>query len=206
MKTKQRFAILNRHKATIKAICPEVSNKSGIYLFYRTNEDNEKCFYVGQAKDLLQRTASHLMGRKQHIDKSLYVHKLYSEDNPYGWRLKIIYLCNEHSLDFFEQHFIKYYLDLGYKSYNVTGGGQADKKADVGERLQTKLKSYKNGKLWGYDRAKEEVRAFFDKYLDFVIKGKPNKIKVRKFEEFRKWMEVHNERETSNGEPKGTSE
>ena len=93
-----------------------------------------------------------------------------------------------------------------YKSYNVTGGGQTDKKADVGERLQTKLKSYKNGKNLGYDKAKEEVRVFFDKYLDFVVKGKPNKIKERKFEEFRKWMEVHNERETSNGEPKGTSE
>ena len=193
MNLKQRFAILNDKKKIIKSICPNISIKSGIYLFYRKNEDNETCFYVGQAKNLLNRTAQHLMDRKQHIDKSLYVHKLYNEDNPYGWKLKVIYFCGIGSLDFYEQHFIQYYLNLGYKSYNVTGGGQLDKKEDIGERQQTKLKSYKNGKNLGYEKAREEVKEYFDKYLDFKIKGKSGKVKERKLEEFKKWLEVQNE-------------
>ena len=193
MELKQRFAILNDKKKIIKSICPNITNESGIYLFYRKNEFDETCFYVGQAKDLLTRTAQHLMGRKQHIDKSLYVHKLYSEDNPYGWKLKVIYYCAVRDLDFYEQHFIQYYLKQGYKTYNVTGGGQLNKKQDIGERQQTKLKSYKNGKNLGYEQAREEVREYFDKYLDFKIKGKSGKVKERKLEEFKKWLEVQNE-------------
>lgn len=193
MELKQRFAILNDKKKIIKSICPNITTESGIYLFYRKNEFNETCFYVGQAKDLLTRTAQHLMGRKQHIDKSLYVHKLYSEGMPYGWKLKVIYHCAIRDLDFYEQHFIQYYLKQGYKTYNVTGGGQLDKKQDIGERQQTKLKSYKNGKNLGYEQAREEVREYFDKYLDFNIKGKSGKVKERKFEEFKKWLEVQNE-------------
>jgi hypothetical protein len=193
MELKQRFAILNDKKKIIKSICPNITNESGIYLFYRKNEDNETCFYVGQAKDLLTRTAQHLMGRNQHIDKSLYVHKLYSEYNPYGWKLKVVYKCAIRDLDFYEQHFIQYFLKQGYKTYNVTGGGQLNKKQDIGERQQTKLKSYKNGKNLGYEKAREEVREYFDKYLDFKIKGKSGKVKQRKFEEFKKWLEVQNE-------------
>lgn len=190
MEKRQRFEILNANKKIIKSICPNITNESGIYLFYRKNEFNETCFYVGQAKDLLTRTAQHLMGRQQHIDKSLYVHKLYGEDNPYGWKLKVVYLCSIRDLDFYEQHFIQYYLRQGYKTYNVTGGGQFNKKQDIGERQQTKLKSYKNGKNLGYEQARDEVREYFDKYLDFTIKGKSGKVKERKFEEFKKWLEV----------------
>ena len=193
MELKQRFAILNDKKKIIKSICPNITSESGIYLFYRKNEENETCFYVGQAKDLLTRTAQHLMGRKQHIDKSLYVHKLYSEDNPYGWKLKVIYKCAIRDLDFYEQHFIQYYLKQGYKTYNVTGGGQYDKKEDIGERYEVKLKTYKNGKKFAYEKAREYVKEMFDKYLDFTIKGKSGKVKERKLEEFKNWLEEQND-------------
>lgn len=193
MELKQRFAILNDKKKIIKSICPDITNESGIYLFYRKNEDNETCFYVGQAKDLLTRTAQHLMGRTQHIDKSLYVHKLYGEGIPYGWKLKVIYKCGIGYLDFYEQQFIQHYLKQGYKCYNVAGGGQFDKKSDVGERYEVKLKTYKNGKKIAYEKAREYVKEMFDKYLDFTIKGKSGKVKERKFEEFKKWLEVQNE-------------
>lgn len=191
METKQRIAILNDKKKIIKQICPDIQNKAGIYLFYRTNDKGEKCSYVGQSKNVWNRCADHIWwykGKTQHIDKSIYVHKLYSKDNPFGWKLEILYFCDYMQLDEMEQSYIDYFLKNGYKSYNVTGGGQINKKADIGERQQTKLKSHKNGKIQGYNKAKKEVCEFFDKYLDFTIKGKTSKIKERKFNEFKKWL------------------
>ena len=193
MDLKQRFAILNKYKKVVRELCDnELTIDSGIYIFYRTNENGERCFYVGQAKNLLQRTAEHLIDKKLHIEKSIQKHKLYSANNPTGWKLRVLIKCAEKDLDHFEQFYIKFNKDRGYKCYNVTGGGQLDKKTDVGERLQTKLKSYKNGKGLGYEKAKNEAREFFNKYLDFSIKGKPNKVKERKLKEFKEWLEVQN--------------
>lgn len=196
----QRFSILQDKKKIIKKICDnEITSKSGIYLFYRINEKGEKCFYVGQAKDLLTRCSQHLMGKEQHIDKSLYVHKFYSAENPTGWRLRVIKTCDRSQLDLAEQTYIQYYLDKNYKSYNVTGGGQFDKKADIGERMQPNLKRYKSGKEYGYEKARSEVRVFFEKYLDYTIKGKPTKIKERKFAEFGEFLaEADKENSDSN--------
>ena len=194
MDLKQRFAILNKYKKVVRELCDnELTIDSGIYMFYRTNENGERCFYVGQAKNLLQRTAEHLMGKKQHIDKSIYVHKLYSDDNPTGWKLRVLINCREEDLDHFEKFYIDFNKQQGFKCYNVSSGGQgSERTTDVGERLQTKLKSYKNGKGLGYEKAKNEAREFFNKYLDFSIKGKPNKVKERKLREFKEWLEVQN--------------
>ena len=199
MELKQRFAILNKNKRIIRSLCDnEIGVESGIYAFYRTNENGEKCIYMGQAKNLLQRTAQHLMSKEQHIDKSLYVHKLYSKDNPYGWKLRVLIKCAEKDLDHFEQFYINFNKEKGYKMYNVTGGGQLDKKSDIGERAETNLKRYRTGKNKGYEKAREEIKVFFDKYLDYTIKGKSNKIKERKLNEFKEWLEVQNElRETN---------
>lgn len=188
MTPQQRFAMLNEYKKLVKKMCPALSEKSGIYLFYRKDENNEDCVYIGQGKSLIQRTASHFLGRKTHIDKSLYVHKVYSKENPYGWKLKVLYECDVDRLDKLEQEYIDYYVSAGYKVYNVTGGGQKDKKQDINERQQTKLKSYKNGKNIADRKAKSYVRAMFDKYLDFVIKPPVNKIKQRKFGEFKNYL------------------
>ena len=196
----QRFAILQDKKKIIKKICEnEITSKSGIYLFYRINEKGEKCFYVGQAKDLLTRCGQHLMGREQHIDKSLYVHKFYSADNPTGWRLRVIKTCDRSQLDLAERTYIQYYLDKNYKSYNVAGGGQFNKAEDVGERYEVKLKTYKNGKMFAYEKARLYVKNMFDKYLDYTIKGKPTKIKERKFAEFGEFLaEADKENSDSN--------
>lgn len=190
MDLKQRFAILNDKKKIIKSICPEITTESGIYCFYRKNEEEKDYCYIGQAKNLLNRTAQHLIDKKQHIDKSLYLHKLYSKDNPYGWKLTILRKCKINELDYQEQYFIKLYSDIeNVKLYNVTGGGQFNKKQDIAERQQTKLKSYKNGKGLGYEKARKEVKEYFEKYLDYNIKGKTNKIKERKFNEFKEFLQ-----------------
>lgn len=192
MELKQRFAILNDKKKVIKSICNGITEESGIYVFYRVNKDGENCCYIGQAKNLLTRTAQHLMGNKQHIDKSLYVHKLYSEDNKCGWKLKIITKCSIFDLDLKEQFYINMFLNKGWKMYNVTGGGQINKKTDVGERYEVKLRTYRNGKIIADKKAREYVKSMFDKYLDYSIKGKSNKIKERKLREFKEWLEVQN--------------
>jgi hypothetical protein len=101
----------------------------------------------------------------------------------------VIEFCPVESLDRIEQYYINKYLEQeDCEIYNVTGGGQFDKKADIGERQQTKLKSFKNGKDLGYKKAIAEVKVYFKKYLDFKIKGKENKIKQRKYEEFKELL------------------
>lgn len=188
MTFKERMAILWKNKRILQYRCVALNETSGIYLFSRVNEDNENCFYVGQAKNLLERTAQHLMGRTQHIDKSIYKHKFWSPENLTGWNVDVLEYCSLNELDRKEQEHINYFLSKGWKSYNVTGGGQIDKAKDIGERQQIKLKSYKNGKGLGYEKARNEVKVFFEKYLDFTIKGNTNKIKERKFNEFKEWL------------------
>ena len=193
MELKQRFAILNDKKKLIKTLYPEITNESGIYCFYRTDKDGVDCCYIGQAKNLLNRIAQHLMGKQQHIDKSLYVHKLYDEDNKNGWKITILERCGLDELDYLEQRYIKFYSNIeNVKVYNVTGGGQFDKKADINQRQQRKLKSYKNGKNLGYEKARDYIKVMFDKYLDYSIKGKISKTKERKLVEFKEWLEVQN--------------
>jgi hypothetical protein len=45
----------------------------------------------------------------------------------------------------------------------------------------------------GRKNAVREVKVFFDKYLDFSIKDKPTKIKERKYNEFKEWLNDENE-------------
>ena len=192
IKNKQRYAIWRCYEKKILAICPEMRHTSGIYMFYRYNENNEKCVYIGQSVDILRRCCEHLSvkAKKQHIDKSLAKNGLWSETNAIGWKVRILSWCKENELDKTETMFIDRYLKSGeFKVYNVTGGGQLDKEKDIGERNQTKLKSYKNGKNLGAEKVKEQIKVYFNKYLDIIIKGKSNKIKERKLKEFKEFIE-----------------
>jgi hypothetical protein len=189
-KNNQRWAILSQNKKIIKSKREDITNQSGIYMFWRVMEDGGNACYIGQAKNLLERTAQHLMGREQHIDKSLYKRKWWSSNNPFGWNLAILGNYPLEKLDEVEQKYIQLYLDKGWKLYNVTGGGQIDKAKDINERNQVKLKSYKNGKNLGYEKAREEVKVYFNKYLDVIIKGKTDKVKERKLNEFKKFLEM----------------
>lgn len=187
---KKLYAIRSKNKKLIKQVCPTMQDRSGIYYFGRTDKDTgEKCAYVGQSRLILSRCADHLAGREQHIDLSLYKRKLYSETNPYGWKVGVLTYCSEEELDKLEIAYIKKFQDMGIRLYNVTGGGQLDKESDIGERLQVKLKNYKKGKSLGAEKTRTYVKTMFDKYLDFAIKPPANKIKERKAEEFKNWLE-----------------
>ena len=185
----QRYQIQRKNEKRILEICPNMPTTSGIYLFYRINENNEPCVYIGQSINLLQRCAGHLSGRNTHIDKSLLKHKLYSAENPTGWKVMVLKTCNPQLLDQEEQKWIEYYKNREeVVIYNVTGGGQFDKKENINERLEVKLKTYKNGKNFAAEKVRLKVKEFFDKYLDFIIKSPTGKIKERKFNEFKEWL------------------
>ena len=168
---KRQWAILGNWKKILKERY-NLKDEPGIYLFYRTNENNEKCVYVGQAIKILTRCAGHLATRKKqsHIDKSLQKHGLWSNDNQNGWFVSCIKNCSINELDYYEKYFISHYLTDEYKVYNITGGGQLEKET--------------------YKQIQEKLKILFEKYLDVTIKGKETKIKQKKLEEFKQFIGV----------------
>ena len=191
------YTIKNERKKQIKSLCPNIKEKSGIYLFYRWSEEKQKwCVYIGQSQtSCLERCATHLDGYKSknpsHIDKSLFVHKLATQKAD-GWKLKILKYLKPEDCNFWEQYYIDKYRKMNAVSpielYNVTIGSQGKGKVDFQERSQEKLKRYKNGKVKGQNAVLKKVKTYFDKYLDFVIKGKETKIKQRKLKEFEEFL------------------
>ena len=146
---RQIKAIENQNKKRLLKVNPKLNDRSGIYFLLRTDENGFRYAYIGQAtKSVLQRLASHLSGYKQHIDKSLKAHGLYSEDNPYGWRVEFLnFPISE--LDEKEKYYIKLYADKGYQLRNVSVGGQGSERdsGQIGERKPPK--GYRDGILQG---------------------------------------------------------
>ena len=123
MDMRQIKAIEKQNKKRLLAVNPKLNERSGIYFLLRTDENGFRYAYIGQAtKSVLQRLASHLSGYQQHIDRSLRKHNLYSEDNPYGWRVEFLNFP-EDELDEKEKFYIKQYADAGYQLRNVSVGG-----------------------------------------------------------------------------------
>ena len=183
MNYRQIKAIEQKNKQKLFKLFGEITDKSGIYIL-RRYENGFKYCYVGQSKHVLTRILEHLKGY-QHIDLSIKKHGLFSEENPKGWDISSFEI-SEKNLDYHEQYYIKLYADMGYQLYNHTTGSQG-----VGKKAldnQKERKGYNQGLHNGYQKALKEIRNYFDKYLDFAIKGKANKTKERKFEEFKRWI------------------
>lgn len=194
MNFKQRWVIDQKNKKKWLEVCPTLTDCSGIYILTR----EENCFkyaYIGQSKKILTRLAEHLRGY-QHIDLSLKNHGLYSESNRTGWSVDFVeYPQNQ--LDYQEQEYIKEYAKLGYQLRNKTTGSQGIGKKNID--VVREVGGYRRGVRQGYAKALKEANIFFDKYLDFTIKGKPNKIKERKFEEFKIFLGGTYENKDSGG-------
>ena len=148
---------------------PWLSNydkKSGIYLWDRTNEDGKYCWYVGQAKNLLRRTAQHIVDGKSHLDKSIKAHGLSNDHvlNPEKWGIEILQKCEIADLDKLEQ----YYIDIWKKyhpdgiMYNIESGGTTGKTI-IGERKQRRDVKWKA-------EAKNKVLADYREYFDLQPK------------------------------------
>ena len=182
------LAIQNELKRKWLDVNPNLNNRSGIYILTRI-EDGIKYAYVGQAKWVLTRLAAHLQGYEQHIDKSLRKHGLYSKGNTTGWNVNF-FNCDECLLDEMEQRYIQIYAD-GYQLLNKTIGGQS--KGKKGMDCDTERKGYRKGVEYGRQKALKEIEVLFEKYLDAVVKGKANKIKERKLQEFKSLIGGANE-------------
>lgn len=181
MNYRQRFAIRKQREQQIKELCLGIQDKSGIYIFYRIDENGFKFCYCGQAVRLIQRILDHFE-EYDRIGLSLKKRKLFSDTNKFGWNIYYYYTNN---LDEEEQLTIKKFADAGYQLYNKTGGGQKSKSNLVEGKSP---KGYYDGIKQGCKNTKKEVKTYFDKYLDYTIKGKPTKIKERKLKEFKEFL------------------
>lgn len=183
MMPSQRFMVLNNYKAKLKKMF-NLNDNSGIYILTRY-ENGFKYAYIGQAKHIITRIAQHLMGREQHIDLSIKKHGLYDECNQVGWKIDY-FNCDESDLDKNEQEYIRKYADMGYQLRNKTTGGQMSKMGLVENKER---KGYRKGVTQGELKAYKYIRELFSKHLDFSIKPPLNKVKERKFDEFKQFIE-----------------
>lgn len=187
---KQIYAIKKKNEEQIKGLCPKIEHKSGIYCFHREDENGFKYAYVGLAtKSILSRCAEHLSGYQQHIDKSIKKHKLYSEENPYGWKLDVLCYCPANECNEKEQFYIKKVHQSGRQLLNVTGGSQGEGKFNIGQNKPAK--GYYDGLEQGEKNARKMVAHLFKLHLDVVPKkNPPTKNQQKALEKFRDFLDV----------------
>lgn len=190
----QYFFMQRKYEEFLKQVCPDLQHRAGIYFYTRIEED-ERLAYIGKSIDCLKRCISHHLGRKQPIDLSIHKRGYYDKtNNEMGWKLNVLYF-NPSELDEKERHYIEMYKNAGYTLYNIESGGTVGKTM-IAERQEPK--GYRDGIDYAKKKTLKEIKVYFEKYLDAVIKGKPNKIKERKLKEF---MElIYGETETISGE------
>ena len=182
---RQVKAIEQKNKNRLLAINSQLDEGSGIYFLTRVDENGIKYAYIGQAKHILTRLAQHLVGY-QHIDLSLKKYRLYSLENPHGWKIGFMHFPEE-QLDDKEQYYIKMYAQNGYQLRNKTSGSQGKGKKQIDEYKPAK--GYRDGLKQGYANASKEVAHLFDKHLRVSIKSdKPNKVQEKALQKFMDFM------------------
>ena len=167
MDFRQIKAIEKSNKNRLEKAFGHIPETSGVYILTRY-ENGFKYAYIGQAKKILTRLASHLKGY-QHIDLSLKKHKFYSEDNPTGWKVEWVECSN---LDEKETELISQYANRGYQLRNKTRGGQGKGKCKINEFKPSK--GYRDGLKQGHKNAIKELNKWL-KYFD-LVKKKDNKM------------------------------
>lgn len=166
---KRAKAIKNENKKRLLKSNPKLDDKSGIYFLTREDEGGIRYAYVGQAKHIHTRLAQHLVGY-QHIDLSMKKHGLYSEDNPYGWKIGFLHY-GEDLLDEMEQKYILQYAMSGYQMRNKTSGSQGEGKRQIAEYRPQK--GYYDGLAQGRKNLAKELSHIIDKHL--IVSLKPDK-------------------------------
>ena len=185
----QAKAIEKSNKQRLLKVNPKLDDESGIYFLTRTDEDNISYFYIGQAVHILTRLAQHLVGY-QHIDLSIKKRGLYSDDNPYGWKVNFMHYPKD-NLDKWEQYWILEYTKRGYQCrYNKTGGGQGEGKEKINEFRPAK--GYRDGIKQGYKNASKEISHLFDLHLDYKTKSdNPNKNQEKALHKLEEFLNYH---------------
>ena len=131
-----------------------------------------------------ERLANHLSGYEQHIDRSLKAHGLYSEDNPYGYKVNFLHYP-ESKLDEMEQYYIHLYAEKGWKLKNKTAGSQGVGKVKIADFKPAK--GYMDGLKQGRKNMARELSHIIDKHLTVQLKPdkQHNKVSQRALEKFK---------------------
>ena len=177
-------AIEQKNKKRLLAVNPKLDDKSGIYILWRT----EVHAYVGQSVGLLTRLAQHLAGYQQHIDLSLKKRKLYSSDNPYGYRVDFIH-CDKSELDDKEREYIQKCINKGWILKNKTSGGQDDGKEKIADYKPPK--TYRQGIQAGKKTLARELSSIIRKHLTVKLKEEKqgNKVSQKQLEKFNQLLD-----------------
>lgn len=178
-------AIEQKNKERLLKANPELNEDSGIYFLTRTDELGIRHAYVGLAHHVLTRLAQHL-SNYQYIDNSIRKHGLYSEENPYGYKVNFLN-CLETELEEKERYYITQYSLNGYQMKNRDTGGGAGKQ-EIGDRKPPK--TYREGIQAGKKSLARELSSIAEKHLKIEIRDdkKNNKISQRQFEKFKELL------------------
>lgn len=187
---RQVKAIEQKNKKRLLEVNPGLDDESGIYFLSREDENGFRYAYVGQAVHILTRLSQHLVGY-QHIDLSLKKHGLYSEDNPYGWKVNFRHYTTN-LLDKMEQLWIKQYADKGYQLRNKTSGSQGEGRSQIADYRPQK--GYRDGLKQGRINLARELSSIAEKHLKIEIRDdkKNNKISQKQFEKFKELLNTEN--------------
>lgn len=149
----------------------EWDKESGIYLWYRYNEEDKYCWYIGKAKNILRRTAQHIMDGESHLDKSIKKHGMTNDtvEKPNNWSIEILRSCKVADLDEFESFYINQWKQNNPNGimYNIESGGTTGKTI-IGERKQRKDQKW---------RTEARTKAFGDIHKWFDLLAKKQAIK-----------------------------
>lgn len=196
MNYRKVYAMKAENEKRIKKLCPEADDQSGIYCFYRIDENGFRHAYIGKAErtTLLSRCADHLAGYKQHIDLSIRKYGLYDKaKNTYGYKLKVVCHCPPEQCDELERYYIKKLHDNGWQLKNVESGG-TNGKTDINERKPPR--TYQEGVRQGEKNMQKYVKHLFDLHLDYVPKkNPPTKLQEKAMYKFREFLEAGEENE-----------
>ena len=176
---KQIFEKKAETERELRKICPESAvHRGGIYFYTREDMDGKHA-YIGKALDLCERTISHINGYQQRIDISLKNRGFYSELNPSGWKLNVLYYPKS-ELDKWEQYWIDQYRNAGVDLYNVESGG-TDGKTIIGERKSPK--TYREGVAYGKKLLARELAHIINTHLEIKVR-KDTKISQKALAKF----------------------
>lgn len=184
-------AIEQENKKRLLKLNPNLNNHGGIYFLTREDADGFKYAYIGQSKEssgILTRLCQHMVGFQQHIDLSIRKHKLYSKDNPYGWKVGCKNIPDS-KLDEAEQYYIKLYADKGYQLRNVSLGGQGEGRNMINDTKPAR--GYHDGLAQGRKNMAREISHIIDTHLTVSLKPEKqnNKVSQRAFEKFNELLE-----------------
>jgi hypothetical protein len=146
--------------------------------------------YIGKAVDICERSCSHITAYAQRIDKSIKSRGFYSELNPSGWKLNVLYYPKA-ELDKWEQYWIDRYRKEGVELYNVESGG-TDGKTIIGERKPPK--SYREGIAQGRKSLAKELKHIITTHHFEIKPEKDNKITQKALAKFWELLNYENEK------------